>query len=151
MQTFPNGKTLLQNYQMDQKRWVVLHSPVNPSMVLPFISLFQGNYQRHGLEDIQQRFHDIMKFYTSLSHSVPKYKKTNIGDIPAHILKNTSDLAFNKITNIANSMVQSCIFPDPLKLADVSPVWKDGTNALSNNYRPINVYYLPSLKFLNAF
>ena len=29
----------------------------------------------------------------------------------------TSDLSFNKVTNIANSMVKSCTFPDPLKLA----------------------------------
>ena len=36
-------------------------------------------------------------------------------------------------------MVQSCIFPDPLKLADVSPVYKDGTSTSKSNYRPISV------------
>ena len=46
----------------------------------------------------------------------------NSEDIPAHILKVTSNLSVNRVTNIANSMVQSCIFPDPLKLTDVSPV-----------------------------
>ena len=36
-------------------------------------------------------------------------------------------------------MVQSCIFPDPLKLADVSPVYKDGTSSSKSNYRHISV------------
>ena len=61
------------------------------------------------------------------------------GDIPSHTLKMTSDLSFNKVTNIANTMVQSCIFPDPLKLGDVSPVYKGGNSSSKCNYRPINV------------
>ena len=47
--------------------------------------------------------------------------------------------SFNKITNIANTMAQSCIFPGPLKLADVLPVYKDGNSSLKSNYRPISV------------
>ena len=65
-------------------------------------------------------------------------KKTS-GDIPTHILKMTSDLSFNKVTNIANSMVKSCTFPDPLKLADVSPGFKNGISTTKKNYRPISV------------
>ena len=65
-------------------------------------------------------------------------KKTS-GDIPSHISKMTSDFPFNQVTNIANSMVQSCIFPDPLKLADVLPVYRDGTSTAKSNYRSISV------------
>ena len=74
-------------------------------------------------------------------------RNKNSGDIPAHILKMTSDLSFNKVTNIANSMAQSCIFPDPLKLADVSPEYKDGTNTLQNNHRRISILYAFSKVF----
>ena len=35
-------------------------------------------------------------------------------------------------------MVQSCIFPDPLSLGDVSPVYKDGNSSSKSNYRPIS-------------
>ena len=61
------------------------------------------------------------------------------GDIPSHILKMTSDLSFNKVTNIAIAIVQSCIFADPLKLADVSPVYKDGNSRSKSNYGLISV------------
>ena len=43
-------------------------------MVLPFIPIFQDSYQRHGLEGLQQRFHNIRKFYTSISHPVSNEK-----------------------------------------------------------------------------
>ena len=51
----------------------------------------------------------------------------------------TSDLSFNKVTNIANSMLESCNFPDPLKQADVSPRFKNGIRTMKKNYRPISV------------
>ena len=41
--------------------------------------------------------------------------KTTSGDIPTQTIKMTSDLSFNKVTSIANSMVQSCTFPDALR------------------------------------
>ena len=65
-------------------------------------------------------------------------KKTS-GDVPTHILKLTSDLSFSAVTKLANEMVQQSTFPDELKLADVSPVFKGSDTALKNNYRPISV------------
>ena len=56
-----------------------------------------------------------------------------------HILKLTSDLSFSAVTKLANEMVQKSTFPDELKLADVSPVFKIGDTVLKNNYRPIRV------------
>ena len=69
-------------------------------------------------------------------------KKTS-GDLPTQILKSTSDLAFSAVTKLANEMVQQHMFPDKLKLADVSPVFKSGDTTAKNNYRPISV--LPAL------
>ena len=40
-------------------------------------------------------------------------------------------------------MVQWCILPEKLNLADVSPVFKSGDATKKSNYRPISV--LPSL------
>ena len=48
LQNLPNGKKSLQNYGMEHNHWVMSHSlhfPINLSMVLPLISLFQDNYQ----------------------------------------------------------------------------------------------------------
>ncbi len=65
-------------------------------------------------------------------------KKTS-GELPANILKLTSDLSFSVVTKFANEMVQQCIFPEKLKLADVSPVFKKGDATVKKNYRPISV------------
>ena len=51
LQNLLNGRKLLQNYRREQKHWLVshpIHPAVSPFMVLPFISLFQDNYQWHG-------------------------------------------------------------------------------------------------------
>ena len=65
-------------------------------------------------------------------------KKTS-GDLPPHILKLTSDLSFSEATKLANEMVEQCIFPEKLKLADVSPVFKNGDATVKKNFRPISV------------
>ena len=76
-------------------------------------------------------------------------KKTS-GDVPTHILKLTSYLSYSAVTKLANKIAQQCTFPDEIKLADVSPVFKSGETALENNYRPISV--LPSLsKSLSSY
>ena len=36
-------------------------------------------------------------------------------------------------------MVEQCIFPEKLKLADVSPVFKNGDATVKKNFRPISV------------
>ena len=65
-------------------------------------------------------------------------KKTS-GDLPAHILKLTSGLSFSEATKLAYEMVEQCIFPEKLKLADVSPVFKNGDATVKKNFRPISV------------
>ena len=65
-------------------------------------------------------------------------KKTS-GDLPAHILKLTSDLSFSAVTKLVNEMVEQCIFPEQLKHADVSPVFKNGDATVKKNFRPISV------------
>ena len=59
--------------------------------------------------------------------------------MPTHILKLTSDISFSAVTKLANEMVEQCTFPDELKLADVSPVFKSGNTIVKTNYRPISV------------
>ena len=71
-------------------------------------------------------------------NSLDVSKKTS-GDLPAHILKLTSDLSFSAVTKLANEMVEQCIFPEKLKLADVSPVFKNGDATVKKNFRPISV------------
>ena len=38
-----------------------------------------------------------------------------------------------------NNCLRTCKFPDELKLADVTPIFKKGEETLAKNYRPISV------------
>ena len=56
-------------------------------------------------------------------------KKTS-GEVEISSLKIVSDLCYQEITHHMNKSIESCKFPDKLKRADVSPIFKndDGTN-----------------------
>ena len=96
---------------------------------------------------IKERFNETNKFafqafecsevWDEINHL--NATKTTSGDIPTQIIEMTSDLSFNKVASIANSMVQSCTFPDALKPADLSPGFKNGISTTKKNYRPISV------------
>ena len=51
-------------------------------------------------------------------------KATKNGDIPAKILKKSVDIYIKEITFTINDCIENGIFPDDLKLADVSPIFK---------------------------
>ena len=51
-------------------------------------------------------------------------KITKNGNIPAKILKKCVDIYIKEITFIINDFIENGIFPDDLKLADISPILK---------------------------
>jgi hypothetical protein len=59
--------------------------------------------------------------------------------IPAKILKLAASPISKSITPILNASLSSNMFPDSLKCADVSPVYKKTDNLIKENYRPISV------------
>ena len=64
--------------------------------------------------------------------------------IPAKVLKNTSDICSPVLQQIRNDeILKKCQFPENLKLADITPVFKKEDNNLAKNYRPVSV--LPTL------
>ena len=65
--------------------------------------------------------------------------KSVSGNIPTAILKKIYVLCFGEVTEIANSMIESCLFPEGLRKADLSPVFKTGEITAKKNFRPISV------------
>ena len=51
-------------------------------------------------------------------------KASKNDDIPAKILKKSVDIYIKEITFIINDCIENGIFPDNLKLANVSPIFK---------------------------
>ena len=64
--------------------------------------------------------------------------------IPTKILKETSDICSHVYQQILNDeILKKCQFPENLKLADITPVFKKEDKNLAKNYRPVS--FLPTL------
>ena len=74
-------------------------------------------------------------------------KLTRLKTLPPKILKESSDLCNNTILRIINNAIHTSQFPDELKLADITPVFKKGDSNYVENYRPVSVLPVMSKVF----
>ena len=70
-------------------------------------------------------------------------KASPIHSIPPNIIKENLDIFGKKINIDFNASVVSGVFPNNLKYADVSPIFKQGDRSDKSNYRPISI--LPAM------
>ena len=66
-------------------------------------------------------------------------KATGIDDISAKYLKLSASVVSQPLATILNLSITNGIFPDDLKKAKVTPIFKKGEKHDVNNYRPISV------------
>ena len=66
-------------------------------------------------------------------------KATKNDDIPAKILKKSADIYIKEIKFTINDCSENGIFPDDLKLADVSPTFKKKDSFKKESCRPVNI------------
>ena len=66
-------------------------------------------------------------------------KSTPVGDIPAGMLKSTIDIHVSILPKIINLSLRNGCFPDDLKGAEVSPIFKKNDDLEKENYRPVSV------------
>lgn len=67
-----------------------------------------------------------------------KNKTSDINDISATIIKSNSNLLSIPLTILFNQSVTNGIFPDKLKTAKITPIYKSGPHDDPKNYRPIS-------------
>ena len=76
-------------------------------------------------------------------------KATGCDNIPGKILR----LAHNELSIPLTSLINNCmsnVFPDIMKLADVSPNYKKSDNLVKGNYRPVSVLTTLSKSYESA-
>ena len=76
--------------------------------------------------------------HTEIGRLNPK-KATTFKNIPAKVLKNSSEICSESLQLIFIDCVQNGLFPDLLKLADVTTLHKTGEKTRKENYRPVSV------------
>ena len=75
-------------------------------------------------------------------------KKANTyKNIPTKILKQSSEICTDALTDLFNKIVREEEFPAKLKLADVTPIYKKDDPTNSKNYRPVSVLPVTSKIF----
>ena len=76
-----------------------------------------------------------------------KNKSSNLNTVSTRALKFVSKIISIPLTNIINNSFTSGIFPDSLKVARVTPIYKEDKKTDFNNYRPISVLPIMSKVF----
>ena len=83
----------------------------------------------------------VCKIILSLDGS----KATPVGDIPADMLKSAVYIHLLFITKIINVSFENSRFPDELKIAEVSLIFKKNNDLDTENYRPVSILSLKGL------
>ena len=85
---------------------------------------------------------DVSKLFDNLKNNVA----TGIDTLNAKIIKDSKISILNYLTEIINLSFETKIFPDAMKTAIISPIFKEGDPDDITNYRPISI--LPILSKL---
>ena len=65
-------------------------------------------------------------------------KATPVGNIPAKMLKSKIDVYVSLLTKIINLSIRNWCFPEELKTAEISPIFKGNDDLDKENYRPVS-------------
>ena len=96
------------------------------------INRTQFSFEEVSLNEVSQEVHQI------------NIKKVGtFKNIPSKHLKQNSDICSPILTKLFNKCIRNDEFPNELKLADITPIFKKGDNTSEKNYRPISI--LPSV------
>ena len=103
------------------------------------VSILRGHF---GFVNSQNSFtfdevseNDTLKLLCSLKES----KSTGPDKINARLVKDSAKVICPTLTKIFNNSLQQGIFPEDLKNATISPIYKNGDKSDCSNYRPISV------------
>ena len=78
-------------------------------------------------------------------------KSTGCDNIPGKLLRLAHNELSIPLSNVFNSCIKQCVFPDIMKCGEVSPVYKKNDNIEKINYRPASVLTSLSKIFESVF
>ena len=115
---------------------------IGESLAKEFSNTNEKAYTKYMNTKITKKFNFSFISTEEISKEINnlKNKKSNgHDDIPAIFIKLTKDHLAKQLSKMFNLSIQNNIYPSQLKIAKVSPIFKNGDSQLANNYRPISV------------
>ena len=67
------------------------------------------------------------------------HKPTTLNNIPAKILVQYKDICSKYIYKFYNNCIRESVFPDPMKMADITLAHKKDDKTDKQNYRPVSI------------
>ena len=98
--------------------------------------------QKYGTSGNKFEFSHVNPWEVEKQLDSLNVKKSQSGIIPTFLLKATKNVICPFLTDCINCAIHKSAFPDKLKEADISSIFKKGEATLKENYRPLSV--LPS-------
>ncbi len=114
-------------------------------------SIYSNNLENHpSLDTIQQYAQEIslpnFDFHTvgpdvieGIIDRLPTGKAPGYDGITGNCIKAVKHTITNPLLCITNRMFIESVFPDPLKRADITPIYKKSNKLLAPNFRPVSV------------
>ena len=101
----------------------------------PSIKKIQANFEINS----RFKFRNVTpdEIYNEIKKLDPS--KSTSGNIPVKIIKEYLFLYLNPLTHCFNNCINENKFPDPFKLADVTPIFKKDNKTQKENYRGISI------------
>ena len=131
---YSNGELLVSNTN-DATLKAILKYRNHPS-IIAILSKYKDKGNFNFIEvDQKQIEKEILKLDVN--------KVSQSSDIPIKVLKENNDIFSNFLCNSFNNSIKLSTFPEILKHADITPLYKKGKKDIKGNYRPVSI--LPDL------
>lgn len=77
--------------------------------------------------------------HTEIEQIIKELQNGKASDIPISVIKKSSPIITPHLVKHFNHLMNTGVFPDRLKLAKVTPIYKKGNEELLENYRPVSI------------
>ena len=113
---------------------------IGPNLANKILQISKTFDQYFSPVDTQLNHHDLtLKEFETAYKSLKRNKASGIDDINSNIVLDFFEELKTPLFYIFRASLREGVFPDEMKIAKVSPIFKGGNNLQAENYRPISV------------
>ena len=122
------------------KNLILFFTNIGPNLANKIPQIIKTFDQDFFPVDTQINHHDLtLKEFGTAYKSIKRKKASGIDDINSNIVLDFFEKLKTTLFYIFRAWLRKEVFPDEMKIAKASPIFKGGNNLEAENYRPISV------------